>query len=58
MFMDDDDDDDDDDGDWCFTATFVHMIGQMGRATSKGNETKSKMKHPSDMPMPKFEHGW
>ena len=26
----DDDDDDDDDG--CFTATFVHMVGQMDRA--------------------------
>ena len=24
---DDDDDDDDDDGDWCFTATFVHIVG-------------------------------
>jgi len=24
----------------------------MGRATSKGNEAKSKMKHPSDMPTP------
>ena len=24
----------------------------MGRATSKGNEVKSNMKHPSDMPMP------
>ena len=23
----DDDDDDDDDDDWCFTATFVHMVG-------------------------------
>jgi len=22
-----DDDDDDDDDDWCFTATFVHMVG-------------------------------
>ena len=30
----------------------------MGRATSKGNEAKSKMKHPSDMPTPRFEHGW
>jgi len=30
----------------------------MGRATSKGNEAKSKMKQPSDMPMPRFEHGW
>jgi len=29
----------------------------MGRATSKGNEAKkSKMKQPSDMPTPRFEH--
>ncbi|KAK2155439.1 hypothetical protein LSH36_240g02045 [Paralvinella palmiformis] len=28
------------DDDWCFTATFVHRVGLMGRATSKGNETK------------------
>jgi len=27
----------------------------MGQATSKGYEAKSK--HPSDMPMPRFEHG-
>jgi len=32
--------DDDDDNDRCSTATFVHMVGQMGRATSKGNEVK------------------
>ena len=30
----------------------------MGRATSKCNETKSKTKQPSDMPTPRFEHGW
>jgi len=29
----------------------------MGRATSKGNETKWKTKQPSDMPMLGFEHG-
>jgi len=29
----------------------------MGRATSKGSEAKSKMKQPSDMPMPGFERG-
>ena len=29
----------------------------MGRATSKGNEAKSKRKQPSDMPTPRFEHG-
>ena len=27
----------------------------MGRATSNGNEAKSKMKHPSDMSTPRFE---
>ena len=26
----------------------------MGRVISKGNEAKSKMKHPSDMPTPRF----
>jgi len=30
----------------------------MGRAASKGNEAKPKMTHPSDMPTPRFEHGW
>ena len=29
----------------------------MGRTTSKGNEGKSKMKHPSDRPTPRFELG-
>ena len=29
----------------------------MGRVTSKDNEAKSEMKQPSDMPMPRFEHG-
>jgi len=37
---DDGDDDDDDDDDWCFTATFVPMVGQMSRATSQGIEAK------------------
>ena len=37
-----------DDDDWCFTASFVHMVGEMGWATSKGNEAKSKMKQLSD----------
>ena len=36
---------DDDDDDWCFTAPFVHMTGQMDRPTSKivmtDNSTKS-----------------
>ena len=45
----------DDDDDWCFMATFVHMVG---RATSKGNERKLKMKHPSDMPTLRLELGW
>ena len=48
--IDDDDDDDDDDG-WCFTAPFVRLVG---RAISKCNEAKSKMKQPSDMPTPKY----
>ena len=30
----------------------------MGQETFKGNEAKSKMKQPSDMPTPRFEHGW
>jgi len=30
--------------DWYFAATCVHMLGQMGRVTSKGNEAKLKMK--------------
>ena len=30
----------------------------MGGVTSKGNEAKSKMKQLSDMPTPRFEHGW
>ena len=30
--------------DLCFKATFVHMVGQMGQVTYKGNEVKSKMK--------------
>ena len=48
------------DNDWCFTATFVHKVGQMGmgQAISKGNETKWKVKQPSDMPTPGFERGW
>ena len=29
----------------------------MGRTTSKGNEVKSKMKYPSDMPTSRFKHG-
>jgi len=53
-----DDDDDADDDDWWLTATLVHNVGSMGRATSNGNEAKSKMKQPWDMPMPKSEHGW
>ena len=44
-----------DDDDRCFKATFVHKVGSMGWATSKGNEAKSMMKHPSDMPTPRFE---
>ena len=44
---------------WCFTATFVYMVGWIGRATSEGNEAKSGMKQFfSDMHTPRFEHGW
>jgi len=31
-------------------TTFLHMVGYMDRASSKGNEAKSKMKQPLDMP--------
>ena len=44
--------------DWCLTATFVQMASWMGRATSIGNEAKSKMKHPSDIPTPRFDLRW
>jgi len=47
-----------DDDDWSFMVNFVHTVDEMVRATYKGNEAKSKMKHPSDMPMPRFEHRW
>ena len=30
----------------------------MGLAIFKGNEDKSKMKHPSDMPTARFEQVW
>ena len=30
----------------------------MGQVTSKGNEAKSKMKLPTDMPTPRFELEW
>ena len=39
-------------------ATFVHMVGQMGLATSKDNEAMSKTKQSSDIPTPRFEHRW
>ena len=29
-----------------------------GPSDIQGNETKSKMKHPPDIPMPRFKHGW
>ena len=44
-----------DDDDWCFTATWYTKTG---RAAYKCNEAKSEMKHPSDMPTPKFELRW
>jgi len=34
---------------YCFMATFVHNVGQMGRTTFKCNEAWWKMKHPSDI---------
>ena len=40
-----------------FRATFVHMVDQIGRATSKSNEAKSKMKYPTDMPTLRFGLG-
>jgi len=40
---------------WPVLCTWQAKIGQ---ATSKGNEAKSKMKQPSDMPMPRFELRW
>ena len=46
------------DDDWYLMATFVQMVGQMGWATSKGNESKLKMKHPSDMPMLRLVLRW
>ena len=47
-----------DDDDWCFTAMFVHVVGEMGRTTSEGNEAKSKMEHLSDIPTLRFELEW
>jgi len=38
-------------------ATFVHKVGKMDKVTSKGNEAKSTMKLPSDMPIPRLELG-
>ena len=31
-----------------------NLICEMGRATSKGNEVKSEMKQPGDIPTPRF----
>ena len=40
---------------------YGHICAQ-GRLNEPSNlqryEAKSKMKQPSDMPMPRFEHGW
>ena len=33
----------------------VHTVGEMDRATSNGNEAKSKMKHTSDMHKPRVK---
>ena len=34
-----------------------HFVDKLGQATSKANEPKLKMKHPSDMPMPSQNTG-
>jgi len=34
------------------------LCTKVGRATSKCDKAKSKMKHPSDMPTPRFELRW
>jgi len=39
-------------------VAFVHMAGSISQATSKGNEVKSKMKHPSDMSTLSFKLRW
>ena len=35
----------------------VHMLGQMGQATYKDNDGKSKIIHPSDVPTPRSNSG-
>ena len=46
-----------DDADWYFMATFVHNGRLNGPSDIQIIEMKSKMKHPSDMPMLRFELG-
>jgi len=38
---------------------YGHLYAHDGlNKPSKGNEAKSKMKHPSDISTPRFERGW
>ena len=38
---------------------FYGHLGAHGRLNgNEDDEAKSKMKHRSDMPTPRFEHGW
>ena len=39
---------------WWWLMFYGHFLHMVSRATSKGNEAKSKMKHPSDMPTLRF----
>ena len=32
--------------------------GRLNGVTPKCNDAKSKMKHPSHIPMPRYKHGW
>jgi len=37
----------------------AHGIGKLnGLSNPEDNEVKSKMKDPSDIPTPRFKHGW
>ena len=36
---------------------FKSLLKTLNSKNSEGNEVKSKMKHPSDIPTPRFEHG-
>jgi len=46
-------------GHWAYKITVMIAEKSLFRpSTSKINEAKSKMKHPSDMPTPRFELRW